>query len=163
MTEPSTTKHIQLREVSSDDLPIFFEQQLDPEANWMAAFTAKDPADRGAFDAHWAKVLADKGMSIRTILYDGQVAGSVLCHSWEGEPEISYWLGREYWGKGIATQSLALFLQVVTSRPLTARVVKDNIASNRVLEKNGFTLTGEGKWFSNARGKEVDELVWVLS
>ena len=163
MTEPSTTKHIQLREVSSHDLPIFFEQQLDPEANWMAAFTAKDPADRGTFEAHWAKVLADKGITIRTILYDGQVAGSVLCHSWGGEPEISYWLGMEYWGRGIATQSLALFLQVVTNRPLTARVVKDNIASNRVLEKNGFTLTGEGKWFSNARGKEVEELVWVLS
>jgi len=163
MTEPSTTKPIQLRDVSTDDLPIFFKQQLDPEANWMAAFTAKDPADRGAFDAHWAKVLADKGITIRTILYDGPVAGSVLCHNWGGEPEISYWLGREFWGKGIATQSLALFLQVVTIRPLTARVVKDNIASNRVLEKNGFSLTGEGKWFSNARGKEVDELVWVLS
>ena len=159
----TATHHTRLREAAHDDLRIFFEQQLNPEANWMEAFTAKDPADRGAFDAHWKKILADKGITIRTILYDGQVAGSVLCHSWGGEPEISYWLGREYWGKGIATQSLALFLQVVTRRPLTARVAKDNIASIRVLEKNGFTLTGEGKWFSNARGKEVDELVWVLS
>ena len=144
------------------DLPIFFEQQLDPEANWMAAFTAKDPTDRQAFDAHWGKILADKGITIRTILYDGQVAGSVLCHAWGGDPEISYWLGKEFWKKGIATQGLALFLDVAIARPLYARVAKDNIAFIRVLEKNGFALSGEGRWYSNARGKEIEELVFVL-
>jgi hypothetical protein len=56
----------------------------------MAAFTAKDPTDRQAFDAHWGKILADKGITLRTILYDGKVAGSVLCHAWGGEIEISY-------------------------------------------------------------------------
>lgn len=161
MTHSPVFPLIQLRLVTRDDLPIFFEQQLDPEANWMAAFTAKDPTDRVAYDAHMEKVLADQGITIRTILYDGQVAGSVLCHSWDGQPELSYWLGKEFWGKGIATQALALFLQVLATRPLTARVVKDNIASIRVLEKNGFELSGEGKWFSNARGKELDELVWI--
>ena len=163
MTLSDHSHLIQLREVKVEDLSIFYEQQLDAEANWMAAFTAKDPTDRAAFDAHWAKVLADKGIIIRTILSEAKVAGSVLCHSWGGEPEISYWLGKEFWGKGIATQALAKFLQEVTIRPLTARVVKDNVASLRVLEKNGFSLKGEDKWFSNARGKEVDELVWVLS
>jgi len=161
MTDSARIHPILLREVITDDLPIFFEQQLDPDANWMAAFTAKDPTDRGAFDAHWAKVRADKGITIRTILLDGQVAGSVLCHRWGGEPEISYWLGREFWGKGIATQALGLFLQVVTDRPLTARVARDNLASIRELEKNGFELSGEGKWFSDARGMEIDELVWI--
>jgi RimJ/RimL family protein N-acetyltransferase len=161
MTDPALIHTILLREVTTDDLPIFFEQQLDPDANWMAAFTAKDPTDRGVFDAHWVKVLADQGITIRTILYHGQVAGSVLCHGWGGEPEISYWLGREFWGKGIATLALGLFLQEVTDRPLTARVARDNLASIRVLEKNGFELSGEGKWFSNARGMKIDELVWV--
>jgi len=161
ITDPLTSSHIYLRETTADDLPIFFKQQLDPEANWMAAFTAKDPTDRVAYDAHMEKVLADKGITIRTILYDGQVAGSILCHSWDGEPELSYWLGKEFWGKGIATQALALFLQVLATRPLTARVARDNIASIHVLEKNGFELSGEGKWFSNARRKELDELVWV--
>jgi RimJ/RimL family protein N-acetyltransferase len=162
MTESTMKHNIRLREVVSDDLPIFFEQQLDPDANWMAAFTAKDPSDRQAFDSHWAKVLADNGITICTILSDSHVAGSVLCHGWGGEPEISYWLGREFWGKGIATLALGLFLQLVTDRPLAARVASDNLASIRVLEKNGFELTGEGKWFSNARGMEIDELVWVL-
>ena len=154
--------NLKLRPVVDTDLPIFFEQQLDPEANWMAAFTAKDPTDRTAFDTHWGKILADPGITIRTILVDGQVAGSVLCHAWGGEPELSYWLGKEYWGRGIATQALAMFLEVVHERPVYARVARDNIASIRVLEKNSFEQSGEGKWFSNARGMEVDELVWVL-
>jgi RimJ/RimL family protein N-acetyltransferase len=162
MAEKSPSLKIQLRSIGDDDLPIFFEQQLDPEANWMAAFTAKNPSDRQAFDAHWHKILADKTITISTILYEGLVAGSVLCHSWDGDPEISYWLGKSYWGKGIATQALTLFLEIVPQRPLYARVAKDNIASIRVLEKNGFTLSGEGKWFSNARGSEVEELLWVL-
>jgi RimJ/RimL family protein N-acetyltransferase len=161
MTDIDSIHSIQLREMTRDDLPIFFEQQLDQEANYMAAFTAKDPTDRQAFDVHWGKILADKGITIRTILYDDQVAGSVLCHAWGGEPEISYWLGKEFWSRGIATQGLALFLDVMTVRPLYARVAKDNIASIRVLEKNGFSLSGEGKWYSNARGKEIEELVWV--
>lgn len=161
MTDIDSIPSIQLREMTRDDLPIFYEQQLDQEANYMAAFTAKDPTDRQAFDVHWGKVLADQGITIRTILYDGQVAGSVLCHAWGVEPEISYWLGKEFWNRGIATQGLALFMDVVTVRPLYARVAKDNIASIRVLEKNGFALSGEGKWYSNARGKEIDELVWA--
>jgi len=162
MNETLNPLNLKLRMVADSDLPIFFEQQLDPEANWMAAFTAKDPTDRLAFDTHWAKVLADPGITIRTILLDGQVAGSVLCHGWGSEPELSYWLGREFWGRGIATQALALFLDVARVRPLYARVARDNTASIRVLEKNGFEQSGEGKWFSNARGVEIDELLWVL-
>ena len=162
MSTPSPKSLVRLRELTRDDLPVFFEHQLDREANWMAAFTAKDPTDRQAFDTHWGKILADKSITIRTILYDGVVAGSVLCHAWGGEPEISYWLGKEFWGMGIATKALTLFLQVVDVRPLFARVVKDNIGSFRVLEKNGFELSGEGKWYSNARGREVEELVWVV-
>jgi RimJ/RimL family protein N-acetyltransferase len=162
MTKTPTPSHVQLRDMSGNDLPIFFEQQLDPAANYMAAFTAKDPTDRVAFNTHWAKVLADRSITIKTILYDGQVAGSILSHAWSGEPEISYWLGKEYWGKGIATKALELFLEVQKARPLYARVAKDNIASLHVLNKSGFAVSGESKWFSNARSQEVDELILVL-
>jgi RimJ/RimL family protein N-acetyltransferase len=106
-----------LRDVIPGDQTIFFQQQLDPQANHMAAFTAKNPADRAAFDAHWAKILGDRSITLKTILYQGQVAGNVVCHSWFGEPEIGYWIGRQYWGKGITTQALTLFLGIVTQRP----------------------------------------------
>ncbi len=132
-----------LRDVIASDLPIFFEQQSDPIANQMAAFPARD---RAAFMAHWAKIMVDKSNILKTILYDDQVAGNIV--SWEqpdekGKREVGYWLGREFWSKGIATQALAMFLKQVTARPLYAYVIKHNLASIRVLEKCGFEKMGE--------------------
>ena len=154
---------IQLRDVTGDDLPLFFEQQLDPTANHMAAFTAKEPADREAFMAHWARILGDEGILIKTILFAGQVAGYVLTHGWFGELEVTYWLDRRYWGRGLATQALAAFLQVQKSRPLVARAAKDNVASIRVLKKCGFVLTGETRGFADARSEEIEEVVLTLA
>ncbi|HEX8228023.1 MAG TPA: GNAT family N-acetyltransferase [Chloroflexia bacterium] len=151
------THDVQLREVTEADLPTFFEFQLDPEANHMAAFTARDPSDRDAFMRHWEKILADDSIVKRTILYHGQVAGSVVRFDQDGKPEIGYWIGREYWGKGIATRALSAFLEVVTERPLYAAAARDNLASIRVLEKCGFVIIGYGRWFSNARGGEIEE------
>jgi RimJ/RimL family protein N-acetyltransferase len=128
----------------------------------MAAFTAKHPADRAAFDAHWRKVMDDPRIIIRTVLYRGEVAGYVLVHPWFGEPEIGYWLGKEFWGRGVATTALSAFLGIVMTRPLYARVAKDNIASRRVLEKCGFTISGEDKGFANARGAEVEEFILII-
>jgi RimJ/RimL family protein N-acetyltransferase len=91
------TSSIVLREVMMSDLPIFFNQQLDPEANWMAAFTRKDPADRDAFMAHWTKILEDEATTIQTILFNGSVAGSVSSYVDEDEHlEVSYWIGKPY-------------------------------------------------------------------
>jgi RimJ/RimL family protein N-acetyltransferase len=98
-----TPSELLLREVIDDDLPVFFEQQLDPAASYMAAFTAKDPHDREAFMAKWARIRHEENVVIRTILYEGQVAGWVLSYVSEIGLEVSYWLGREYWGQGIAT------------------------------------------------------------
>lgn len=158
MDEENQTK-VKLREVQESDLERFFEHQLDQQANLMAAFTAKDPADREAFKAHWSRILSDESITIRTVLYKKQVAGHILCHTWFGEPEISYWLGREYWGKGIATSALVLFLELAGERPLYARCAKDNGASLRVLQKCGFKISGEDKGFSMARGQEVEEYI----
>jgi len=151
-----------LRDTTEDDLPIFFEQQLDSDANYMAAFTAKDPTDKDAFTAHWAKILGDDTKINKTILLNEQVAGYVACFEQFGEPEVSYWIGKEYWGRGLATKALSDFLGYVKVRPLYARVAKDNIASLRVLEKCGFTISGEDKGFSNARGEEVEEFILKL-
>ena len=161
MEEP-VTDDIRLREVSEADLAIFFEQQMDSEANSMAAFTAKDPADRVAFTAKWQKILADEAIILRTILYGEQVAGHVVCHGWFGDPEVSYWLGKEFWSRGIATAALTLFLDVVQIRPLYAQAAKDNVASIRVLEKCGFAVCGEDRGFANARGEVVEEVVLCL-
>ena len=151
---------VTLRKTIEDDLPVLFAQQMDPQANFMVAFTSRDPSDREAFMAHWRKILGDETVLVRTILYDGQVAGSVLSYLDEGKPEVGYWLGKEFWGKGIATQALREFLaQVNTTRPIYARVAKDNPGSRRVLEKCGFVITGEVSGFARARGAEIPELL----
>jgi len=155
--------NLSLRDVVEDDLPLFFDFQLDPEANSMAAFTARDPTDREAFTAHWNKILADPTTINQTIVCDGQVVGSVASYEESGKPEVTYCIGRAHWGKGIATRALTAFLsQVNTTRPIYARVAKDNLGSRRVLEKCGFQVTGETKGFANARGEEIEELLLEL-
>ena len=152
-----------LRNVVNDDLPIFFEYQLDQEANYMAAFTAKDPTNQEVFMAHWHRILTNKTVIIQTIMFNGHVVGSVSSYEDEGKPEVTYWLGKDYWGKGMATWALKEFLAHNNqTRPIYARVAKDNLGSRRVLEKCGFKIIGESKGFANARGQEIEEFLLEL-
>ena len=97
---------ITFRNVETSDISIFFEQQLDPEANRMAAFVRADPHDRAAFDAHWKRIMESTGIVNKTILRGEEVAGHISCYPQEGELEVTYWLGKKHWGKGVATQAL---------------------------------------------------------
>jgi len=154
--------HITLRLVTLEDLPILFEQQRDPEAAFMAAFTSRDPNDRDAFMVHWDKIMNDETVTLRVVDCDGAVAGSIVCFLMEGQPNIGYWIGKAFWGRGIATQSLRLFIDELGIRPLYAAVAVDNVSSIRVLEKCGFEKHGTGRYFANARGEEIDEIYYIL-
>jgi RimJ/RimL family protein N-acetyltransferase len=131
---------VELREVLPSDLPIHFEQQLDPDSSQMAAVAARD---RPSFDEHWAKNLVDPTNVIRTVLVDGEVAGSALSFLRDGERQVGYWIAREHWGRGIASAALAQLLEELPERPLFATVAADNLGSRRVLEKCGFETIGE--------------------
>ncbi|WP_329408584.1 GNAT family N-acetyltransferase [Streptomyces sp. NBC_00704] len=152
---------IALRRVHDSDLPVFFRQMNDPESLVMAAFTPKDPADRDAFDAHWRRVRASSDVP-RTILADGDVVGSAAVYGPPGEREVTYWVDRAYWGRGIATQALSALLAEVPERPLFARAAADNAGSLRVLEKCGFRPTARAVGFANARGRDTEEIVLRL-
>lgn len=130
---------VSLRDVEPDDLPVFFEHQRDPEAARMAEFP---PRDRDAFDAHWERSLADETALVKTVVVDGEVAGNVVSWLQGGERLVGYWIGREHWGKGVASAALSAFLRQVALRPLVAHVSERNVASIRVLEKCGFRVTG---------------------
>src|ERR1044071_468996 len=151
LTELPMINNVQLRETLATDLPIFFEQQLDPDAIQMAAFLSRN---REAFMAHWNKVMVDSSVVIKTILFNGEVAGNIVCFEQLGEREVGYWLGKEFWGKGIASQALAQLLSLIKARPLYAHVAKHNIASKRVLEKCGFNVMAEDKFFKKIFGKD---------
>lgn len=158
----SQLSHLTLRDVAASDLPVFFEQQLDPDANRMAAFVSANPRDRAAFDARWKRILESTGIVHKTILRGEAIAGHVSCYPWNGELEVTYWLGKEHWGRGIATQALAKLLRGVTRRPVFARAAKDNLGSVRVLQKCGFQIVGEDKGFAQGRGEETEEYLFRL-
>ncbi|WP_406128192.1 GNAT family N-acetyltransferase [Streptomyces sp. NBC_00989] len=153
---------VALRPVHDSDLPVFFRLTNDPESVRMAAFTAKDPTDRDAFDAHWKRIRALPDVLNRTILADGDVVGNVAVYGEPDEREVTYWIDRAYWGKGIATAALRDLLAEAPERPVYARVAADNEGSRRVLEKCGFVVSGHDRGFANARGEEIDELVLTL-
>jgi len=132
---------IELREVREEDEPVFFAQQNDPDAARMAAFPIRD---REAHAAHWRKVRATPGALVRTVLSGGRIAGNVGSFERSGRRLVGYWIGRDFWGRGVATRALALFLEIERTRPLDAFVAKHNAGSIRVLEKNGFVRIEDG-------------------
>jgi RimJ/RimL family protein N-acetyltransferase len=153
---------VELREVTAADVLVFFEHQRDPEAVRMAAFTSADPSDRAAFLVRWARILADDSVVTRTVVFDGEVVGHVGGFTRFGGPEVTFWIDREHWGKGLATAALLLFLRTEPRRPLYARAAVDNLGSLRVLEKCGFVAVGEDVGFAEGRGEDVEEFVLRL-
>jgi RimJ/RimL family protein N-acetyltransferase len=150
---------VELRDVLEEDLPILFEYQLDPIATEMAAFPARE---REAFMSHWAKILRDETVMTKTVLVDGEVAGDIVSFERLGQREVGYWIGRDHWGKGVATGALSAFLHHDGSRPLIARVATRNVASIRVLEKCGFTIMDAEDDVADPLGDGVEETVLRL-
>ncbi len=153
---------VSLRPIETDDLPIFFEHQLDPEATRLAGFPSRA---RDAFFNHWTtNVLGNPTAVNRTILAGGQVAGYLGAWTDAASHDrlICYWLGREFWGRGIASAALLQFLCVEATRPLRAHVAKHNLGSIRVLEKAGFTRVGE-EAFTLPSGARAEEFIYLLA
>ncbi|GAB2676088.1 GNAT family N-acetyltransferase [Flavihumibacter cheonanensis] len=153
---------ISLRPTTIEDLEWLFQFQLDPEANYLAAFISGDPADKTAYINKYQKLLSDPTINNQTILVGNVIAGSIAKFMMQGEAEITYWIDRKCWKQGIATQALQQFLQQEPSRPLHGRTAFDNIGSQRVLEKCGFVKIGTDKGYANARQAEIEEYIYQL-
>jgi len=151
-----------LREIEDRDLGVLFEHARDRDAIRMAAFTSPEADDRTAFERRWTRLRSDGATTNRVIEIDDRVVGHIASFDMEGQREITYWIGREDWGRGIATGALEEFLQLETTRPLYARAASDNAASIRVLTKCGFLVVGEGREFAHGRNEETDEVVLRL-
>ncbi len=154
--------NLYLRKSVESDLEVFFVNQLYKEANYMAAFTPADPANKNAYMEKWKRLLKDKTINAQTIICGGEIVGSIAKYEMEGEAEITYWIGKEFWGRGIATAALEAFLSIEKVRPIYGRAAFDNFGSRAVLEKCGFEKIGTDKGFANARGKEIEEIIFRL-
>ena len=158
MTNPNIT----LTKTVKEDLYVLFEFQLNEEAIYLAAFTPKDPSDKNAYIEKFTKHIADPCINMRTINFNDQIVGSIAKFVLEEEAEITYWIDRKFWGKGIATSALNEFLKMEQIRPIHGRVAFDNFASQKVLEKCGFVKIGKDKGFANARQAEIEEFIYKL-
>jgi RimJ/RimL family protein N-acetyltransferase len=159
MTTKTLPGQVSLRKVRVSDLLTFYEHQRDAESVRIAAFPARE---REAHMLHWHKIMADTSTTLRAVLSDGDVAGNIV--SWDGTDgrEVGYWIGREYWGRGIATRALRLFLKELSARPLFAHVARHNIGSRRVLEKCGFVVTGVAGVLQEPGAEPVAEFILRL-
>ena len=155
--------NIKLRPTEIADLDILFQFQTDKEGGYLAAFMSKDPTDKSAYITKYTKLLADPTINNQTIFLDNRIVGSVAKFVMEGDPEITYWIDRKYWGQGIATKALSQLLAIETIRPIFGRVAFDNFGSQRVLEKCGFVKIGTDRGFANARQAEIEEFIYKLA
>ncbi|MDX6279940.1 MAG: hypothetical protein QOH03_1011 [Kribbellaceae bacterium] len=130
---------VTLRQITPDDLPALFENQYDPASAAMAGVPSKEEAD---FYAHRERVQANPENVTRAVIVDGELAGDVVSWADEGGRHVGYRIAQRFWGRGIATIALRLFLEELTERPLNADLQQSNAGSRRVLEKNGFRLLG---------------------
>jgi len=153
---------IGLRAVRDDDLDAIYHQMRDPVAVRMAAFTAEDPDDRAAFDAHFVRLRTEPDILLFAITVDGELAGTVASFVVGDDTEITYWLDRAWWGRGVATRAVELLLDLVPVRPVTARAASDNAGSLAVLRKLGFRPVGKEVAYATGRGREIEETVLRL-
>lgn len=140
---------IALRSVTEDDLELFYQFQADLASAAMAGFTSRD---RDADRAHWHQIMADESTRTFAVTYDGTVVGNVVSWGDQSERDLGYWIDARYFGRGIATEAVRLFLGIETDRPLFAHVMKTNLGSQRVLSKQGFVPHSE----------DDEEFVYVL-
>ncbi|HXG69591.1 MAG TPA: GNAT family N-acetyltransferase [Gemmatimonadaceae bacterium] len=154
--------NVSLRPLEDRDLDTIYQQATDPESIRMAAFTAADQTDRRAFLNRMSRLRADTSVSYRVIDVDGAVAGTIASFRIDDQPEVTYWVDRAQWGKGIASAALQILLAETVERPLYARAASDNVGSLRVLEKAGFRRFGVNRDFAPGRGEDIEETILRL-
>jgi RimJ/RimL family protein N-acetyltransferase len=151
---------VSLRRPRAEDLPALYDFQCDPESCQMAMVI---PRTREAFYAIWEPILADPASTARVVTLDGELVGAMGCFARDGLTYTGYLIARPYWGRGIAARALALLLTEVPIRPLHARAAASNLASIRVLERNGFIATGRGFSPGNERLLACEEVSFILA
>ncbi len=154
--------HIELRDLDDDDLDAVFEMMRDPEAVAQAAFTAEDPDDRAAFDAWVARQRADPDVLYHVVTENGGFAGTIAAFTIDGDREVSFWIARHAWGRGVATAALRLLISREPTRPLFARAATANAGSRAVLTHAGFTEVSRNVDFAPGVGREVEEIIFTL-
>jgi len=154
--------HIELRGVDEEDVDAIFEMMRDREAIAMAAFTAEHPDDRDAFDAWFARVTNSPDVTYVVVTENGAFAGTAATFTVGDDREVTYWIARNAWGRGVASEALHQLVAHEPVRPLFARVAAGNAASIAVLRKAGFTEVSRSTAYAPGIGADTEEIVFTL-
>jgi RimJ/RimL family protein N-acetyltransferase len=160
LTPNESAADVRLRTIEAADLPVLYEFQLDTEANRLAA---THPRNVDQFNDHWETILNDPSVTVRAIQFGDELAGCISCFKSDEHDSIGYWIGKDFWGKGVATQALRLLLGEVSARPLHARVAVSNVGSLRVLQKCGFGIIDHRHSPADERYLECEEAILELA
>jgi len=106
----------------------------------------------------YSKHLADPTIKMRTIKVNDVIAGSIAKFVMENESEITYWIDRKFWSRGIAKSALNEFFKIEQIRPIYGRVAFDNFGSQKVLEKCDFVKIGKEKGFAMLGNKRLKNI-----
>jgi RimJ/RimL family protein N-acetyltransferase len=156
------TPRVALRPSTDADFDALFALESDATGADMIAFLPRDPGDRDAFSAHWARITSDDTVLTRVIEADGAFAGYAVSFLIDGERQVGYWIARELWGRGVASAALAALVAEIPERPLWGSTAADNLGSQRVLQRVGFVFDRTERSHAPRRGTEIDENVYRL-
>ncbi|WND01427.1 GNAT family N-acetyltransferase [Temperatibacter marinus] len=159
---------IELRDLAHCHFEDLYNQKNDSDV--LAWIPGEYPLDRRTFDTKTSDALA-KGQTVEqanyTIFVDGIIAGMIGQFPRDGEDrfEVGYFIGQEFWGKGVASRALVLCLKNLRelgfNHPLYGCHAADNPSSGRVLEKAGFQPEADIP-FTLADGTVVMDKCWVF-
>ena len=107
----------------------------------------------------WLKIVDNEEFNLNIFLNNDLIGGVGLTPTEDDFYELGYWLGVEYWEQGYATESVSGLLNYAKSNmpceKFKANVYKENVASAKVLEKNGFKRVEDREVFSISRQENV--------
>ena len=165
------TRRLLLRAPGYQDVSRLTALANDPDIARMTLRMPHPYSDQDA-ESFVLQVASEDPAKATTFLIEHEDHGPVgvigLFEDQDPAPEVGYWIGRPFWGRGYATEALDAALVWASRkwkrRALAAGHFTDNAASGRVLEKAGFLYTGEvRRGVSRARGTMVDtrRMVWL--
>jgi RimJ/RimL family protein N-acetyltransferase len=150
---------VTLRPLVDEDADFVFDMLRDPVAVHMVGATSTaDPDDRTWFDGWFAEFRFSPDVRSFAVLEAEELAGVVAVYNIPAAPEVTFWIDRGFWGRGIGSRSLALLLEEVPDRPLLAGTLVDNLGSLAVLRHNGFREIGRERILARGRGLEVESV-----
>lgn len=159
---------INLRQVELSDVDDFMEWLTDEKVSKFCSwdtYTSKEAAMKyltyQVIPHPWYRAICIKDKPVGSISIS-PFSGNNSCRA-----ELGYVLASKYWGKGIVTKAVKMaasniFVEWPNLERLEALVDVDNIGSQKVMEKSGFTKEGVLRKFWIHKGKPIDMVMYSL-